>query len=163
MCVLAEQLDGRTKKWCEETTNRYLYLIFIAVGGTISGLVFASCCLYARQKQRRRLRLADSQRVSQQMGTPMAPIVVPGSVVTGIPVARGTAAPVGVPQVALPVTTAIPVQDVSVQSMAMVVQVPGGIPPGGQFVVQTPSGPMLVTCPLHSKPGDDIQIPIASV
>jgi hypothetical protein len=44
------------------------------------------------------------------------------------------------------------------QMTPMMTVVPDGVAPGGQFMVQTMSGCVMVACPDTSKPGDQIQI-----
>ena len=43
---------------------------------------------------------------------------------------------------------------VAVAQQTMMVTVPAGVLPGGQFQAQTPSGMMMVTCPPTSNAGD---------
>lgn len=57
------------------------------------------------------------------------------------------------------VVSAVPVPMQQPAQQPMMVTVPDGVVPGGQFAVMTPSGmQMMVTCPNTSKGGDQIQI-----
>ena len=64
--------------------------------------------------------------------------------------------PFAQPQMSMPEATATAIAQPQMTPMMTVV--PDGVAPGGQFMVQTMSGCVMVACPDTSKPGDQIQI-----
>ena len=80
------------------------------------------------------------------------------------PQQQAAPAPAAAPPAAAPAAPAADVENPATTMMMAVI--PDGVVPGGVFNISTPSGAtMAVTCPMTSKPGDQIQIavPVAPV